>query len=82
VAYVAAENDAGAPPSIDDLNGYAIEHNISYPLLADPNWAVCGQAAWNSDNYIPSFHILTRGMVWHTMDDQISESMFIPLLDQ
>jgi hypothetical protein len=82
VMYIATENGSYQAPSIDDLNGYAIEHNISYPLLADPGGAVCYQGSWNTDNYIPSFHVLTPGPTWHTFDGAVSEGTFIPLLDQ
>ncbi len=82
VIYIAAENDASQPPSLEDLNEYAIEHNIGYPIVADPGWAVCGQAALNADDYIPSFHVLTPGPTWHTIDGAVSEGTFVPLLDQ
>jgi len=81
VIYVAADGySQGQPASLADLESYTTKHGIGYPLLADPNWAVCQN--YESDWGIPSFHVLTPGPTWHTFDGVISEGTFVPLLDQ
>ena len=44
---------------MDDLNLYAVEHDIGYPLLIDYNWQI--QSRWALDQTMPSLHLFAPG---------------------
>ena len=77
--YAVFENEAKQTPSLEDLNNYAIEHDISYPLLVDSSQSV--YAAFEQDFYIPSVHVFSPGPTVHTLDGAVTEADVLALLD-
>ncbi len=78
--YLIAENHSSQTPTIEDLNTYAIEHDISYPLLVDYNWQI--QSRYSEDQYMPSLHLFGPGPTLVIQDEfEIPTSEIEALLD-
>ncbi len=79
VLYAVFENEAKQAPSLEDLNNYAIENDISYPLLADSSQSV--YAAFEQDYYIPSVHVFSPGPTVEILDGAVTEADVLALMD-
>ncbi|MDP7113537.1 MAG: hypothetical protein QGH45_16340 [Myxococcota bacterium] len=77
--YAVFENEAKQTPSLEDLNYYAIEHDISYPLLVDSSQSV--YAAFEQDYSIPSVHVFSPGPTVEILDGAVTEADVLALLD-
>ncbi len=65
--YLIAENLSSQTPTIEDLNAYAIEHDIGYPLLVDYNWQI--QSRFETNGSMPSFHLFAPGPTLKMKDE-------------
>jgi hypothetical protein len=54
-----AENNESQPPSVDDIKGWADEHGMTFPVLADPSWAINNR--FEKDGGIPTQILVGKG---------------------
>ena len=73
-----AETENYQTPTADDLTMYALEHNISYPLLVDIGWVE--QSRFSVDSTMPSLTLFGRGPVVEIIDGEVTEQDIVDLL--
>lgn len=76
--YLVSENESSQTPLPDELNLYALENNLTYPMLIDTNTMVGSR--YSVDNYIPSLSLFDRGAVVMVTDGVVTEQDIIDLL--
>ncbi len=76
--YLVSQNESSQTPLPDELNLYALENNLTYPLLVDTDTMVGSR--FSTDNYIPSLSLFDRGAVVMVTDGEVTEQDIIDLL--
>ena len=71
VIQLKAENSSRQAPSTSDLDAWADNFGLTFPVVSDPNWNT--MMRWEKDNYIPSHTLLAPGMKVVQLDERISE---------
>jgi hypothetical protein len=72
VIQLKAQNSSSQTPSQADLESWADNFGITFPVLADSNWTVMRR--WEQDNYIPSHTLLAPGMKVVKVDEKVSDA--------
>ncbi|MCB9741455.1 MAG: TlpA family protein disulfide reductase [Alphaproteobacteria bacterium] len=78
VIQALAENAESQDPTQEELQGWADNYGLSYPVVADPGWAVNNR--YEQDNGIPTHVLIAPGGELIAVDDYNAESMIDELL--
>lgn len=82
VITLLGENNQGQPPSVNDLQQWALDYGINHPVLADVDFYATANYLWGNSNfngnfYLPNMQVLSEGMVVRESNTQLSDSAII-----
>lgn len=70
VVELLAEDQHGDTPDRDALESWTAAHDVSFPVLADPDWDVSFR--FEQDGSLPSWTLVAPGVVLASMDAELS----------
>lgn len=65
-----AENENSEAPSVDEIAAWADQYGMTFPVLADPNWAINNR--FEKDHGIPTQVLLAPGAKLVKVDAMIT----------
>jgi hypothetical protein len=74
-----SENNAGETPSLEDLQEWANDYNITHPVLADSGYAEILKYLWADPAFtgsigLPTKQLLAPGMVVDMVNEQVQRT--------
>jgi hypothetical protein len=67
-----AENENSESPSVDDISAWAEKYGMTFPVLADPSWAINNR--FEKDQGIPTQVLLAPGAKLVKVDAMITSA--------
>lgn len=80
ILQLMGENNNGSSPDQGDLETWASRYDVTFPVLADPNWRIGSR--YEQDGYIPTWTLMAPGLEILAVDEILSESRVIAELPE
>ena len=86
VITLMSKNADEQAPSQEDLQEWATDYGLNYPVLADPEYSVVVKYLWENPTFtgsiaLPNMQLLSSGMVVEMSNVQLSESDLLPYIE-
>jgi hypothetical protein len=74
IVTLLVETLAQEPPSVDDLNLWVDEYEITHPVVSDPEWGVVERYSIRDRPALPSHTLIAHGMEIIEAAGEVDES--------
>lgn len=72
IIQLMGEDKSGSPPDLDDVEKWVTKYDVTFPVLADPNWSVGNR--YEKDGYIPTWTLMGPGLEILAVDEIVRTS--------